>query len=143
MKLKIVSKDWILFEGDVEEVIVPTLDWEAGILPWHALYTAVLKWGLCKIKTKQDDNDLLSQWDYKLISVWEGVVYTDWKEIRIATWDANAKIEASEEELEEMKKQLEKELEEIKAKWSVEEIEKALIKMNKLIADIELVKLKK
>jgi F0F1-type ATP synthase epsilon subunit len=44
MLLKIVSTEWVLFEDEVEEVIVPTLDWEAGILPWHALYTAVLKW---------------------------------------------------------------------------------------------------
>ena len=142
MKLKIVSTNGILFEGDVDEVIVPTLEWEAGILPKHALYTAVIKWWICKIKTTKDDENLINQWDYKLISVWNGVVYTNWEEVSLAVSSADSKIELSEEELEEMKKQLEKEIEEIKAKWSLEEIEKALFKMNKLLADIELKRIK-
>ena len=138
MKLKIVSTEWVLFEWNVDEVVVPTLEWEAGILPGHALYTAVIKWGICKIKTPEDSENLVNQWEYKLISVWDGVVYTNWKEVSLAVSSANSKIELSEEELEEMRKNLEKEIEEIKAKWSLEEVEKALFKMNKLLADIEL-----
>jgi hypothetical protein len=42
-----------------------------------------------------------------------------------------------------MKEKLEKEIEELKAKWSIEEIEKALLHMNKIIADLELAKIKK
>jgi len=138
MKLKIVSTNGVLFEWEVDEVVVPTMEWEAGILPWHALYTAVIKWWICKIKTKQEDENLINQWDYKLISVWDGVVYTNWEEVSLAVSSADSKIELSEEELENMKKQLEKEIEEIKAKWSLEDVEKALFKMNKLLADIEL-----
>ena len=141
MKLKIVSTNWILFEGDIDEIVVPTLWWEVGILPSHALYTAVVKWWLCKIKTKQKNENLLTQWDYKLISVWEGVVYTNGKEVSLAVSSADSKIELSDEELEEMRKKLEKEIEEIKAKWSLEEVEKALFKMNKLLADIKLKKM--
>jgi len=138
MKLKIVSTNWILFEWDVEEVVVPTMEGEAGILPGHALYTAVIKWWICKIKTNKEEENLINQGEYKLISVWDGVVYTDGNVVSLAVSSANSRIDLSEEELEEMRKKLEKELEEIKAKWSLEEIEKALFKMNKLLADIEL-----
>jgi len=138
MKLKIVATNWVLFEWNVDEVIVPTMEWEAGILPNHALYTAVVKWWICKVKTSEENENLINQWDYKLISVWDGVVYTDWNVVSLAVSSANSKIELSDEELENMKKELEKEIEEIKAKWSLEEVEKALFKMNKLLADIEL-----
>ena len=143
MKLKIVSTNWVLFEWDVDEVVVPTMEWEAGILPGHAVYTAVIKWGICKIKTSQESENFINQWDYKLISVWDGVVYTNGEEVSLAVSSANSKIELSEEELEQMRQKLEKEIEEIKAKWSLEEIEKALFKMNKLLADIELKKMVK
>ncbi len=141
MKLKIVSTNWVLFEWDVDEVVVPTMEWEAGILPGHAVYTAVIKWGICKIKTSQESENFINQWDYKLISVWDGVVYTNGEEVSLAVSSANSKIELSEEELEQMRQKLEKEIEEIKAKWSLEEIEKSLFKMNKLLADIELKKM--
>jgi len=75
-----------------------------------------------------------------MISIWDGVVYTDGKEVHIAVSSANATIEKSKQEIEEMKKHLQEEIEKAKAKWSLEEIEKALFKMNKLEADIELKK---
>ena len=141
MRLRIVSTEWVLFDQEVEEVVVPTLEWEEGILPSHALYTAVIKWWICKIKTTKDKDDFVKQWDYTLISVWNGVVYTDWKIVSLAVSSANSKIDLSEEELEKMKEKLEREIEEIKAKWSLEEVEKALFNMNKLLADIELRKI--
>jgi hypothetical protein len=63
--------------------------------------------------------------------------------VSLAVSSANAKIELSEEELQKMKENLEKEIEEIKAKGSIEDIEKVLLQMNKILADIELIKLKK
>ena len=144
MKLKIVSTNWILVDLDnVEEVIVPVKDGEIGILPWHAMYAWVVKWGLCKFRTSEDKNDFLKDGEYNVVSIWDGVVYTDWNEVRIAVSEANATLDIDEEELQKMKEKLEKEIEEIKAKWSIEEIEKALLSMNKIIADLELAKIKK
>ena len=143
MKLKIVSTNWILVDTDVKEVIIPVKDWEIGILPEHAPYTWVVKWWICKFKEENISEDLLSEWEYSIVSIWDGVVYTNGKEVRIAVSEANSSIDFDEEKLEEMRKELEKELEEIKAKWSIEDIEKALFKMNKLLADIELSKVKK
>ena len=143
MKLKIVSTEGTLYEWEITEIIVPTKDWEVGILPDHALYAWIIKWGLCKFKPIEFKWDFLREWDYIVISVWDGIVYTDWKIVSLAVSSANAKIELSEEELQKMKENLEKEIEEIKAKGSIEDIEKVLLQMNKILADIELIKLKK
>ena len=138
MKLKIISTEKSLFNWEVEEVIVPTKDWEIWILPNHAMYAWIVKWWICKFKTNENKNDFLKKDEFNIISVWDGVVYTDGKEISIVVSSANTKNTLSEKELEEMKQKLEKEIEEIKAKWSIEDIEKALFKMNKIMADLEL-----
>jgi len=144
MKLKIVSTNWTLVDLDnVNEVIVPVKDWEIWILPGHAMYSWVVKWWLCKFKTEQETENFLKDNEYNVVSIWDWVVYTDGKEVRIAVSEANATLDIDEEELQKMKERLEKEIEEIKAKWSIEEIEKALLAMNKIIADLELAKIKK
>lgn len=137
MKLKIVATNWILYEWDATEVIVPIKDWEIWILPNHEIYAWVIKGWICKFKTPNDWN-FIKKWDYNIISIWDGAVYTDWNSVHIAVSEADASIDKSLEELQKMKKDLEKEIEKIKAKWSLEEIEKALFKMNKLEADINL-----
>ena len=143
MRLKIVSTNGTLVDTEVEEVVVPVKDGEVGILPHHAPYTGVVKGGLCKFKLSENKDDFLTQWDYAVVSVWDGVVFTDGKEVRLAVSEANSTIDINEEELQKMKEKLEKEIEELKAKWSIEEIEKALLHMNKIIADLELAKIKK
>jgi len=138
MRLKIISTENNLFDGEVEEVIVPTQEWEIGILPNHAMYAWVVKWWICKFKTNEANKDFLKKDEFNVISVWDGVIYTDWKEVSIVVSSATSKNTMSDEELQKMKENLEKEIEEIKAKWSIEDIEKALFKMNKIMADLEL-----
>ncbi len=138
MKLKIVSTEWTLYEWEVLEVIVPTKEWEIGILPEHAMYAWVVQGWICKFKTPENNKDFLKKDEYNVISVWDGVVYTNGKEVSLVVSSANSKTTLSEEELQQMKEKLEKEIEEIKAKWSIEDIEKALFKMNKIMADLEL-----
>jgi len=138
MRLKIISTENNLFDGEVEEVIIPTQEWEIGILPDHAMYAWVVKWWICKFKTKEENKDFLKKDEFNVISIWDGVVYTNWKEVSIVVSSATSKNTMSDKELQKMKEKLEKELEEIKAKWSIEDIEKALFKMNKIMADIEL-----
>ncbi len=138
MKSKIISTEETLFEWEIEEIIVPTQEWEIGILPEHAMYTWVVKWWICKFKTNEKKDNFFQKDDFNVISVWDGVVYTDGKEVSIVVSSATTKNTLPNEELEEMKQKLEKEIEEIKAKWSIEDIEKALFKMNKIMADLEL-----
>ncbi len=138
MKLKIVSTEGTLYNWEIEEVIVPTQEWEIGILPDHAMYAWVVQWWICKFKTNQDNKDFFKKDEFNVISVWDGVVYTDWKEVSVVVSSATSKNTLSDEELQKMKEKLEKEIEEIRTKWSIEDIEKALFKMNKIMADLEL-----
>lgn len=137
MDLKIVSTDWILYKWKALEVVVPTKDWEIWILPDHEVYVWVIKWWICKFKTEQTWN-FIKDGEYNIISIWDGTVYTDWKKVDIVVSSANSTIEQSKEDLENMKKKLEKEIENIKLKWSLEDIEKALFKMQKIEADLRL-----
>lgn len=143
MRLKIVSTKGVLVDEEVEEVVVPVKDWEVGILPWHEVYAGVVKWGLCKFKLSSNKWNFITEDEYAVISVWDWVVYTDGKEVRMAVSQADVNVEIDEEELSKMKENLEKKIEEIKTKGSIEDIEKVLLNMNKILADIQLVKLKK
>ena len=143
MRLKIVSTKGVLVDEEVEEVVVPVKDWEVGILPWHEVYAGVVKWGLCKFKLSSNKWNFITEDEYAIISVWDWVVYTDGKEVRMAVSQADVNVEIDEEELLKMKENLEKKIEEIKTKGSIEDIEKVLLNMNKILADIQLVKLKK
>jgi hypothetical protein len=45
--------------------------------------------------------------------------------------------------LENMKKEMEEQIREIKAKWSLDEVEKAFLHLQKITADLKLYKIKK
>ncbi|WP_165496138.1 ATP synthase F1 subunit epsilon [Arcanobacterium bovis] len=45
MKLQVVAKSGVLFEGEVTDVVVPAADGELGILPGHTPLLAVLEPG--------------------------------------------------------------------------------------------------
>ncbi len=45
MKLQVVAKSGILFEGEVTDAVVPAADGELGILPGHTPLLAILQPG--------------------------------------------------------------------------------------------------
>ena len=143
MRLKIISPTELIHDWDVTEVVVPTQAGVIWILPNHIPLTSIVKGWICKFKTAESVDDFLLDWWYCAISVWDGLVYTDWKQVLITVSVADISTKSSEEELEEMKNNLEKDIKDLKAKWSIEELDTALINMNKVLADIRLVKLKK
>lgn len=51
--LKIVTPEKVLFEGEVDEVLVPGSEGELGILPKHVSLLAALKPGELKIKKEE------------------------------------------------------------------------------------------
>lgn len=55
MKAKVISIDKVLFDGEVESVIVPGLNGEIEILSGHADSFFLLKKGLAKIESRQVD----------------------------------------------------------------------------------------
>jgi len=55
IRCEIVSQDRMVFEGDVEIVVLPGTDGEMGILPHHAPLLTTLKFGLIKVRTKSEE----------------------------------------------------------------------------------------
>jgi len=146
MFLKIDSPEGVIFEGEVKEVIVPTESWEVAILPGHQPMVSVVVPGLVRIKT--EDQKLKEKFEIFdvdkniVLSTSKGILYVDGQKVIILTSAASSDVKESEENLKKLKQKLEEELQKLKAKGSVEEIEKALIDLQKITADLRLYRLK-
>jgi F-type H+-transporting ATPase subunit epsilon len=55
IRCEIVSQDRMVYEGDVDIVVLPGTDGEMGILPHHAPLLTTLKFGLIKVRTKSEE----------------------------------------------------------------------------------------
>ena len=55
IRCEIVSQDRIVFEGDVDIVVLPGSAGEMGILPRHAPLLTTLNFGLIKVRTKGEE----------------------------------------------------------------------------------------
>jgi F-type H+-transporting ATPase subunit epsilon len=52
IRCEIVSQDRMVYEGDVDIVVLPGMDGEMGVLPHHAPLLTTLKFGLVKVRAK-------------------------------------------------------------------------------------------
>lgn len=52
IRCEIVSQDRMVFEGDVDIVVLPGSSGEMGILPHHAPLLTTLKYGIIRVRTK-------------------------------------------------------------------------------------------
>ncbi|MEK6222891.1 MAG: F0F1 ATP synthase subunit epsilon, partial [Chloroflexota bacterium] len=50
IRCEVVSQDRLVFEGDVDIVVLPGTDGEMGILPNHAPLLTTLQYGVVKIR---------------------------------------------------------------------------------------------
>jgi F-type H+-transporting ATPase subunit epsilon len=55
IRCEIVSQDRTVFEDDVDIVVLPGMDGEMGILPHHAPLLTTLKYGLIKVRIKDEE----------------------------------------------------------------------------------------
>jgi F-type H+-transporting ATPase subunit epsilon len=55
VKLEVLTPKKIEFQGEVLEIILPTMAGEISVLPQHAPLVSVLKSGRIKIKTKKEE----------------------------------------------------------------------------------------
>ncbi|MCX6082580.1 MAG: ATP synthase F1 subunit epsilon [Chloroflexi bacterium] len=55
IRCEIVSQDRMVYEGDVDIVVLPGTDGEMGILPHHAPLLTTLKFGLIKVRTHGEE----------------------------------------------------------------------------------------
>lgn len=149
MLLKINSNEKIIYEWEIHKVSFMTFVWEITILPWHIPLATVLKAWVIKIYPLQAEKhnlpkemDFLFENDAIQISLWQWIAYIDWENILLLTTWLNLNSEKKQELLDKMKNQLEKQIIEAKTKWSIEEIEKSLINLQKIDADMKLLRLK-
>jgi F-type H+-transporting ATPase subunit epsilon len=52
---EIVSQDRMVFQGDVEIVVIPGQEGVMGVLPHHAPVLTVLQYGIITVRTKEDE----------------------------------------------------------------------------------------
>ena len=145
MQLKVSSPEKLIFQGEVEQINLPSETWEVSILPNHAPMVLALKPWLIKITPKGNlsKSEFVFSKDVINISVSKWMAFTDGKLIRVVTSVATTDPKQSEKTLDDIKNKLKKEIGLLKQKGSLEEVEKSLIKLEKINADILLSKIKK
>ncbi len=55
IRCEIVSQDRMVYEGDVDIVVLPGMDGEMGVLPHHAPLLTTLKFGIIKVRAKGNE----------------------------------------------------------------------------------------
>ena len=55
IRCEIVSQDRMVWEGDADIVVVPGVAGEMGVLPNHAPLLSTLKFGILKVRNKDDE----------------------------------------------------------------------------------------
>lgn len=150
MFLGINTPEWSIFEWKIEKLVVPTQLWEICILKNHQPIISIIKPGIIKIKLHKQQIQEFIKWtkflfedDRICISVWSWIIYVNGSEIEIITSNVTSEILPDEEVLEKMKKDMEEQIKDIKAKWSLDEVEKAFLHLQKITADLKLHKIKR
>lgn len=150
MFLEINTPEGMIFEGKIEKVMIPTKVGEICILKNHQPLVSIVEPGIVKIKANKQHQEEFIKWTKFLfedermcISVWSWLLYVSGSEIVILTSTATSTLETDEEVLEKMKQDMEKQIEEIKIKGSLDDVEKAFLHLQKITADLKLHKIKK
>ncbi len=55
IRCEVVSQDRIVYQGDVDMVVLPGASGEMGILPHHAPVLSVLQFGVIRVRVKGED----------------------------------------------------------------------------------------
>ena len=144
MFLKIVSPERVVFTGHVDKATIPTEIGEITILPGHQPLSTVVVPGLAHLHATElpEGHGFLLNNGAVVLSVSKGLLYVDGEEIVITTSAATASPEETEEVLMEMSLKMEEDLAKIKEEGNVDNLEEAMINMEKINADLRLVKMK-
>jgi len=144
MHLKISAPDKTIFDGTIQKVTIPTEEGEITVLPWHQPLSSVVKpWLVSFVSNDEHDTqEFIIDNGVVTISVSKWVIFVDGENVIITTSAATTSPEESAEVLAQMQADMEATLEKIKVEWSVEDLEKAMINLQKVTADLRLVKLK-
>ena len=145
MHLKITAPDQVIFEWKIEKITIPTEWWELTILDNHQPLATVIKaWLACITPVIWEE---IKEWFVKkdgkfYIALTKWMLYVDWSNLIVTTSAATTSPSESEEILQKMKWDMEAELEKIKVEGNKEDLEAAMINLEKVTADLRLTKLK-
>ena len=145
MQLKISSPAKTIFEWEIKEVILPTEIGDVKILGWHTPMVTVLKpWIINLIPSKKISSNEFIIWKNNSISlsIWKWMAFVDGRVVKVVVSSATTSPIESTKELESKKIELEEKIKKLRKSGSLEEIEKSLILLDKINADIRLKQLK-
>jgi len=145
MQLKISSPAKTIFEWEIKEVILPTEIGDVKILGWHTPMVTVLKpWIINLIPSKKISSNEFIIWKNNSISlsIWKWMAFVDGRVVKVVVSSATTSPTESTKELESKKIELEEKIKKLRKSGSLEEIEKSLILLDKINADIRLKQLK-
>ncbi len=148
MYLKITTPQEVLFEWNINKVSIPTENWTITILPNHMpLVSIVVPW----IITVWSDNlpkenkrfAYLFEWKWLALSISKWFVYIDWQNINIVSTEVTNTTDKTTEELVHAKQLIQQDIDKLREQWAIEEVEKKLIELKKIDADLQLQEMKK
>lgn len=145
MQLKISSPAKTIFEWEIKEIILSTEIGEVKILPWHTPMVTVLKpWIINLIPTEKVSSNDFIVWRNNSVSlsIWKGMAFVDGKVVKVVISSATTIPTESIKELESKKLKIEEKIKSLRKSGSLEEIERSLIQLDKINADIRLKNLK-
>ncbi|HPC34479.1 MAG TPA: F0F1 ATP synthase subunit epsilon [Candidatus Absconditabacterales bacterium] len=145
MQLKISSPAKTIFEGEIKEIILPTEIGEVKILPGHTPMVTVLKPGIINLipTEKVSSNDFIVGRNNSVsLSIGKGMAFVDGKVVKVVISSATTIPTESIKELESKKLKIEEKIKSLRKSGSLEEIERSLIQLDKINADIRLKNLK-
>ncbi len=138
MKLKISTPAKVIFQGEIEKISIPTENGNLKVMAGHPpMVTTVKPW----IITLWPSENKFKPDNQIYVSTSKGMVFIDGKIVRIVSAEATVAPAESEDVLMKNRIGLEEKIKRLKTEWSIEEIEKALIKLEKINADIQLKKI--
>lgn len=145
MYLKVMSPDALIFEWEAEKVVIPTMAGEICILPHHIPLSSIIKPWIVRILPTDKNAHEFVKWtkflfdhDEITFSVGKGLLYLDWQSIVLLVGAVTTIPISDEAALEQMKKDMEKEIEQIKLQGDIDEIDKAYLSLQKITADLKL-----
>lgn len=145
MFFKISTPEKIIFEWEVTKAIIPTEAWEVCISYWHNPVSSIVEPWIIRFVVKDKQHDEFVKWTEFLfeqdkinVSVWKWLMYVDWNKIILLVSTVTIKPVNDKQALEEMKIELEKQIKNLKSKWSLDELEKSFISLQKIKADLKL-----
>ncbi len=138
MKLKISTPAKVIFQGEIEKISIPTENGNLKVMDGNTPMVTSVKPGIIKLWPMKNNMQVGNE---MYVSTSKGMVFIDGKIVRIVSADATLAPEESESTLVQNKKNLEEKIRRLKTEWSIEDIEKALIKLEKINADLELKKM--